>query len=90
MKKSRILIVAYGIWILLAICFLLYLHSMDAERLFILGLIGFLTMIKLLEPFSDEPRFNKLIFGLAYIGILAFGVIFIVRVVNIFLSYGPS
>lgn len=55
MKKKQIAALFYALWLLLVTFFMLQVHLFDLTIFFVLGFIGFLILVELLEPRFVRP-----------------------------------
>jgi hypothetical protein len=55
LKKKQIATFALGFWLMLVAIFMLRLQLFDLEIFFVVGFIGFLVIVELLEPRYIQP-----------------------------------
>jgi hypothetical protein len=55
MRKKQIAAIIFGIWLMIIAIFMLQVHLFDLEIFFVMGFIGFLVIIELLEPRYVQP-----------------------------------
>jgi len=54
-RKKQVAAIALGFWLMLITIFMLRVRLFDLEVLFVLGFIGFLVIVELLEPRYVQP-----------------------------------
>ena len=70
-------------WMLAAILVLVVLDAFSYELFFVLSLIGFLIVLELTAPVNVTPRWRSRLKWPVLIGLIAFGVIVIRRILEI-------
>jgi hypothetical protein len=55
MKKKQIASVALGLWLMIVAILMLRIRLFDLEIFFVVGFIGFLVIVELLEPRYVQP-----------------------------------
>lgn len=83
MRKQQIAIIAFAMWLTLIAVFMLLMQRIDLEIFFILGLVGVLLVMQLLEPSFVQPGYLKYIRYLIAAGIVIFGAIVALKVIEI-------
>ena len=74
---------AHVVWMLGTIVILSLLGSISLELFFVLSLIGFLVVIELTAPFAVTPVWRARLRWLILLGLLAFAVLVIRRILEI-------
>jgi hypothetical protein len=70
-------------WMLASVLALALLEALTVELFFVLSLIGFLVVTELTAPFAVTPRWRKRLKWIIALGLLAFGVIVVRRILEI-------
>lgn len=70
-------------WMLASVLVLALLEALTVELFFVLSLIGFLVVTELTAPFAVTPRWRKRLKWIIALGLLAFGVIVVRRILEI-------
>jgi len=83
MRKQQIAIIALAMWLTLIAVFMLLMQRIDLEIFFILGLVGVLVVMQILEPSFVQPGYLKYIRYLIAAGIVIFGAIVVLKVIEI-------
>jgi hypothetical protein len=78
MRKKKIAAVALALWLILISVIMLLAELIDLGLFFIVGFIGFLVIVELMEPHYVKPGYQGYIQVLIAVGI----VIFIALIVN--------
>jgi hypothetical protein len=73
MIKKHVAIIALGIWLLLMFFFMIWTQNVDITVFFVFGFIGFLIVLKIVEPKFVHPAYMQYFwyFVIAGIGIVA-------------------
>jgi len=83
MRKEQIAIIALAVWLTVITVFMLVAQSVDLEIFFILSLIGFFIIVKLITPKYVRPGYLRYIQYILAAGILLFVVIIALKVMQI-------
>jgi len=83
MKKQQIVILALTLWLILISLYMLMSNIFDLQFFFVLCMIGVLVIMQLIEPKYVKPGYLKYIRYLIVIGILIFGVVVLLKVMEI-------
>jgi hypothetical protein len=75
MKKKQISAIAFGLWLTLISVAMLFTERFDLALFFVLGFIGFLVIVELMEPHFVKPGYLWYIRVLMAVGIVLFGAI---------------
>jgi hypothetical protein len=78
MRKKKIAAVALALWLTIISVLMLLAEQIDLGLFFILGFIGFLVIVELMEPRYLKPGYQLYIHVLVTVGI----VIFVALIVN--------
>jgi len=70
-------------WMLGVILLLALLGSLTVELFFVVSLIGLLIIVELTAPFRITPQWRKRLWLIIGLGLLGFGVIVILRILDI-------
>jgi hypothetical protein len=83
MKKQQTAILVLIIWLILVSAFMLLSNIFDLQFFFILCMIGVLVIMQLIEPKYVKPGYLRYIWYLIALGILVFGAIVVLKVMEI-------
>ena len=83
MRIQQIAIIVFALWLTMISVFMLYYQQLNIEIFFILGLIGFLAIVLIIEPSYIQPDYMRFIWYLIAIAILIFSAIIIQQVTGI-------
>jgi hypothetical protein len=83
MRKEQIAIIILAVWLTLISVFMLLTQSVNLEIFFVLSLIGFLIIVELIAPKYIQPGHLRYIRYLLAVGIVIFGVIVTLKVMDI-------
>jgi hypothetical protein len=75
MRKKMIAVVALALWLSIISVLMILTERIDLALFFILGFIGFLVIVELMEPHYVNPRYHRYIQVLVVIGIVIFVVV---------------
>ncbi|MCK9592441.1 MAG: hypothetical protein M0Q91_10590 [Methanoregula sp.] len=75
MRKKQIATVAFGIWLLVISVSMLFAERIDLALFFVLGFIGFLVIVELMEPHYVKPGYLWYTRLLIAVGIVLFAAI---------------
>jgi hypothetical protein len=83
MRKEQIAIIALAVWLTVITVFMLVAHSVNLEIFFLLSLIGFFIIVELITPKYIRPGYLRYIQYILAAGIVIFGVIVVLKVMQI-------
>jgi len=83
MIKKQIAIIAFALWLVIISLFMLLAGRFDLALFFILGFIGFLVIVELIELRSVRPAYSWYIRFLIVAGIIISGAIIVQKVLEI-------
>jgi 4-hydroxybenzoate polyprenyltransferase len=83
MRKKQIATVALALWFTVIIIFMLFAEQIDFALFFVLGFIGFLVIVELIEPRYVKPRYVRYIRFLMVVGMVIFIAIVIQKVLDL-------
>ena len=72
MKKKQVAVIALGLWLTIISLSMLFAGRIDFALFFVLGFIGFLVIVELMEPYYVKPGYVVYIRFLMTIGIVLF------------------
>ena len=72
MRKKEIAAIALALWLTVIVLCMLLTERIDFALFFILGFIGFLVIVELMEPRHIKPGYNWYIRVLIGVGIVIF------------------
>jgi|WetSurMetagenome_2_1015567.scaffolds.fasta_scaffold1485538_1 hypothetical protein len=55
MRKKQVTAIALGLWLMIISALMLYIRLFDLEIFFVVGFVGFLVLVELLEPRYVQP-----------------------------------
>jgi len=87
MKKKQIAAITLALWLIIISCFMLLAGRFELALFFVLGFIGFLMIVELIEPHYVKPAYMLYIRYLIVIGIVISGAIVIQKIMEIFGLY---
>ena len=83
MRKEKAAIIIFAVWLIAISVFMLLLQNINLEILFVLSLIGFIIIVEFIKPKYVQPRSLRYIWYLLALGIAIFGVIVVLKVMNV-------
>jgi hypothetical protein len=83
MRKQQTAILALILWLILVLLYMLLSNIFDLEFFFILCMIGVLVIMQLIEPKYVKPGYLRYIWYLIALGILVFGAVVVLKVMEI-------
>jgi hypothetical protein len=83
MRKEKVAIIIFAVWLIVISVFMLLLQNINLEILFVLSLIGFIIIVEFIKPKYVQPRSLRYIWYLLALGIAIFGVIVVLKVMNV-------
>jgi len=75
MRKKQIATLAFGIWLSVISVSMLFAERIDLALFFVLGFIGFLVIVELMEPHYVKPGYLWYVRLLITVGIVLFAAI---------------
>ena len=84
MRKEQIAIIALALWLTIVSISMLLSQWVDLEVFFVLCLLGFLVITQLIQPSYIQPGYLKYIRYLTAAGVVMFGVIIALKLLDIF------
>ena len=83
MTKKKIAAVIFALWLTIISVFMLLVERIDLALFFVLGFIGFLVIVELMEPYYVKPGYIPRIRFLIAAGIVLFGAIIVQKLLEI-------
>jgi len=83
MRKEQIAVIALAAWLTVILIFMLLAQTFDIGIFFVLSIIGFLITLKLITPKYIRPGYIRYIRYILAAGIVIFGVIVALKVMEI-------
>jgi hypothetical protein len=77
MRKKQIAAIVLVLWLAMISVFMLFMERFDLIEFFVLGLIGFLVIVELIEPTYVKPSYLRYVRLLIAAGIMIFVVILV-------------
>lgn len=84
MRKKQIAAIALGLWLIIISVSMLFAERFDLALFFVLGFIGFLVIVELMEPHYVKPGHLWYIRVLMAAGIVLFSVIVAQKLLDMF------
>jgi membrane-bound ClpP family serine protease len=84
MRKKQFAALALALWLTVISVFMLFTERFDLGLFYVLGFIGFLVIVELMEPRSVKPGYLWYIRFLTVIGIVVFGMILAQKLLDLF------
>jgi len=75
MRKKLIAAISLALWLTIITVFMLFAERIDLGLFFVLGFIGFLVIVELMEPHFVKPSYLWYVRFLIISGIILFGMI---------------
>ena len=75
MRKKSIAVIILTLWLIIISYFMLFSERIDLGLFFVLGFIGFLVIVELMEPHFVKPGYLWYVRFLIITGIILFGLI---------------
>ena len=75
MRKKLIAAISLALWLTIITVFMLFAERIDLGLFFVLGFIGFLVIVELMEPHFVKPGYLWYVRFLIITGIILFGLI---------------
>ena len=83
MRKKQLGAIALALWLCIIAVFMLLAERFDLSLFFVLGFIGFLVIVELMEPHYVKPRYLWYTRFLIAVGIVIFVAIVVQKVLDI-------
>jgi len=83
MKKKQIATIFLALWFIIISIFMLLTGRFELALFFILGFIGFLIIVELIEPRYVKPDYLRYIRYLTAVGIVIFGAVVVLKIMEI-------
>lgn len=75
MRKKEIAAILFALWLTIISLVMLFIERFDLGLFFVVGFIGFLVIVELMEPYYIKPGYIPRIKVLIFTGIVLFGAI---------------
>jgi hypothetical protein len=75
MRKKMVAGILFAVWLTILAIIMLFMERFDLGLFFVLGFIGFLVIVELMEPYYIKPGYVPRIRILIATGIILFGAI---------------
>ena len=82
MRKKQLATITLALWLIIIALCMIFIERIDLALFFILGFIGFLVIIELMEPYYVKPAYRLYIRFLIAAGIVIFGAIIAQKVLE--------
>jgi hypothetical protein len=83
MRKKQIAAIALALWLCIIAVFMLIAEWIDLSLFFVLGFIGFLVIVELMEPHYVKPRYLWYTRFLIAVGIVIFVAVVVQKVLDL-------
>ncbi|MGA2913723.1 MAG: hypothetical protein ABSE07_09440 [Methanoregula sp.] len=83
MRKKQIAAITFALWLITISCFMLFVGRFELALFFVLGFIGFLLIVMLIEPRYVKPAYLRYFTYLTAAGIVISGVVVVLKVMEI-------
>jgi hypothetical protein len=83
MRKKQLATISLALWLTIIALFMLFIERIDLALFFILGFIGFLVIVELMEPYYVKPGYHLYIRFLIAVGIVIFVAIVAQKVLDL-------
>ena len=83
MRKKEIAAIALALWLTIIVLCMLFIERIDLELFFILGFVGFLLIVELMEPRHIKPGYDWYLKVLMGVGIVIFIAFVALKVLDI-------
>jgi hypothetical protein len=83
MRKKQIAILFFALWLIIISCFMLLAGRFELALFFVLGFIGFLLIVELIEPRYVKPTYLRYLRYLTAAGIVIFAAIVVQKLMEI-------
>jgi hypothetical protein len=82
--RKKIAAIALALWLSIITYLMLIAERFDLSLFFVLGFIGFLVIVELMEPHYVKPRYLWYTRALIAVGIVIFVAVVVLKVLDIF------
>jgi hypothetical protein len=83
MRKKQIAAIILGLWLIIISCFMLLVERFDLALFFVLGFIGFLLLVMLIEPRYVKPAYMRYFRYITAAGIVISGAVVVQKIMEI-------
>jgi len=83
MRKKEIAAIALALWLTIIVLCMLFIERIDLALFFILGFVGFLLIVELMEPRHIKPGYDWYLKVLMGVGIVIFIAFVALKVLDI-------
>jgi hypothetical protein len=83
MRKKEIAVTLFALWLTTVSILMLLVERFDLGLFFVLGFIGFLVIVELLEPYYIKPGYMVRIRVLIATGMVLFGAIIVQKLLEL-------
>jgi hypothetical protein len=87
MRKKQIAAICLALWLIIVSCIMLLSGRFDLALFFVLGFIGFVAIVMIMEPHYVNPAYLRYVRYLIYIGIVICGATVIQKLMEFFGLY---
>jgi hypothetical protein len=75
MLRKQLAAIILALWLTIVFVIMLFLERFDLVEFFVLGLIGILVIVELIEPTYVQPGYLRYVKYLIAVGIVIFGMV---------------
>ncbi len=83
MRKKQIGALIFALWLIIISCSMLLVGRFELALFFVLGFIGFLLIVEIIEPRYVKPKYTKYIMYLIVVGMALFGIVVVQKIMEI-------
>lgn len=83
MRKKHIAVLTLTLWLIIISYFMLFAERIDLGLFFVLGFIGFLVIVELIEPHYVKPAYLRYLRVLTVAGIVISGLVVVQKLMEI-------
>jgi hypothetical protein len=83
MKKKQIAILSFALWLIIIACSMLLIGRFELALFFVLGFLGFLLIVEVLEPRYVKPPYTRYIMVLIAAGLVIFSAVVVQKIMEI-------
>ena len=83
MRRKEIAAILLGLWLTTISVFMLFFERFDLGLFFVLGFLGFLVIVELMEPYYIKPGYISRIKVLLALGIVLFVAIIVQKLLEL-------
>ena len=83
MRKQQIAIIILAFWLTIVSVIMILAQRVDVEIFFVLGMIGMLVIVQLMQSDYVQPGYMKYFSYLIAVGTVIFGIIVALKILNI-------